>query len=291
MSQSNSAATDQQHLISQLSRRIHGMERSAVHARAHQNTREPISTGVDSLDQLSPNGGILPGSLWEWLATSDGSGAATMAVAVAAQVQGRQQVSTDLEVRRTLVIVDRHHEVYPPALSTWGVDLEHTVIIQPDDARQALWALEQSLRCRGVAVTIGWVDQIGDHAFRRLQLATQRGGGFGMLIRSVRYRRSVSWADARLLVRPVRVRRDGENWRTRDRETERQGDPSSGHLPLSPSPHLARLRVELVSHKGPVVSDRASVQSLGPSFIEVDVDDHTGYVRDVPRLASATRAG
>lgn len=292
MSQSNSGAINQQHVISQLSRQIQGMERSAVHARTRQNVRETISTGVDSLDQLSPTGGLLPGSLWEWLATSDGSGAATMAVAVAAQAAGHKPASgRSTKNVGTLVIVDRHHEIYPPALSTWGVNLEQTVIIQPDDTRQALWALEQSLRCRGVAATIGWVDQVGDHAYRRLQLATQRGGGVGMLIRSVRYRRSVSWADARLLVRPVRTPRNSSRARQEaDAATLLpDGLGSVGQSVIkaegrdfSPS-HLTTLRIELASH--------GQLDGVRPSFIEVDIDDHTGSVRDVPRLASATRAG
>ncbi len=294
MSQSNSAAFDQRQVISRLSQKIHGMERSAVHARKRQNTRESISTGVGALDQLSPNGGVLPGALWEWLATSDGSGAATIAVAAAARISGHVDESrraTPVHGRHeltettaqtcpgTVVIVDRHHDVYPPALSMWGVDLEHTVIIQPDDARQALWALEQSLRCRGVAVTIGWLDQVGDHAYRRLQLATQQGGGVGMLVRSVRYRRAVSWADARFLVRPVRIRSS---------EREQASEENHSH------PGTRRLRIELVSHKGHVAADRASLRQADLAdtpFTEVDVDDHTGAVRDVPQLASATRAG
>lgn len=260
--QNDGSSVDRQQTLSKLSGRIRSMERSAVHKQPAPNAgSDSMSTGIDALDRMLPDGGILPGSVWEWLAAGDGGGAGTISLAVAAHVM-RQQASVG-----ELVIVDKHGEVYPPAMVPWRIPPERTVIVQPSGARESLWTLEQSLRCRGVAVTIGWIDQMADHAYRRLQLAAQRGGGVGLLIRAAQFRRSACWADARLLVTrksPAKI----SNPRALDLQAE--------------SPDSRLLTLELISY---------GHGSLEQPSIEVDVDDHTGTVREIPQLASATRAG
>ncbi|MDA1018057.1 MAG: hypothetical protein O3A00_26825 [Planctomycetota bacterium] len=268
--QNAGSGVDRQQTLSQLSRQIRGMERSTVHKQQRlHDAPTAISTGINALDQTLPDGGILPGSVWECLAVGDGSGAGTISLAVAAHVMRRHASQGEL------VIVDRHREVYPPALASWRIALERTVVVQPGDSREALWALEQAMRCRGVAVTIGWIDQMANHAYRRLQLAAQRGGGVGLLIRSARFRRSTCWADARLLV-------SGRS-RTMSHESRVQFPSKDCRLETTQdAPGFRRLTLDLISY---------GHGSLARPSIEVELDDHTGTVREVPRLAGAARAG
>ena len=149
------------------------------------------STGLPELDRLLPRGGLGRGAILEWLSAGDGAGAAPLVLALAARVQ---------EQGGAIVVIDERREFYPPAAAALGLDLERMVVVQPANARAALWALEESLRCPAAGVVLGWCDSLGDRAFRRLQLAAEAGAGLGLLLRPARCRSEPSWAEARLLV-------------------------------------------------------------------------------------------
>src|SRR5205823_11439094 len=102
----------------------------------------------------------------------EASGAATLALAVAARA---------LQQGGACVVIDGTGEFYPPAADDLGIPLERMVVVRPDNPRIALWAWEQALRCEGVAVTVGWIGELSDRPFRRLQLAAEAGGGLGFL--------------------------------------------------------------------------------------------------------------
>lgn len=173
-------------LIKDLKERLRAMEQSCRPSRA------PVgSTGLEALDRLLPARGLEGGTLIEWLGESEGSGAATLALTVAARALGSG----------ALVVIDGKREFYPPAAARLGIALEQTVVVQPGNAADARWAFEQSLRCRAVAVALGWVEGLNDRVFRRLQLAAEAGGGLGFLLRPAACRAAPSWAEVRLLVR------------------------------------------------------------------------------------------
>ncbi len=154
---------------------------------------DALATGFDALDQLLPGPGLAWGTLTEWLNECEGGGALTLALAIAAKA-----------VRRggAFVMIDGANEFYPPAAAQWGIPLERTLVVHPDNARTALWVWEQALRCEGVAVTLGWIAELSDRPFRRLQLAAETGGGLGFLLRPPACRATPSWAAARLSVTP-----------------------------------------------------------------------------------------
>jgi hypothetical protein len=151
-----------------------------------------FSTGISQLDRLFPGKGLEWGTVIEWLSEGEGTGAATLALAVAANVVKRHGA---------FVVVDGQREFYPPAAAGFGIPLEQTVVAQPGSAREALWTLEQSLRSSAVAVAMGWIERLNDRTFRRLQVAAETGGSLGFLLRPVVCRREPSWAEARLLVK------------------------------------------------------------------------------------------
>jgi protein ImuA len=154
------------------------------------------STGLPELDRLLPQGGLTPGTLWEWLSAGEGAGSATLTLLLAARLQAQGGA---------LVVIDEAREFYPPAAAQRGIALERTVVVQPANARDALWAWEQALRSPAGCTVWGWLERLDDRSFRRLQLAVEAGGGLGLLLRPQTCR--PSWAEARLLVTPVGVAR------------------------------------------------------------------------------------
>jgi len=106
----------------------------------------------------------------------------------------------------TLVVLDQTGWFYPPAVAAWGIDLERLVWLRVDTARDAFWALDQSLRCPAVHAVwscLGsWDPQLDGRWFRRFQLAAEQSRAVGMLVRAPRFRHRPSWAELRLNVSP-----------------------------------------------------------------------------------------
>lgn len=159
-----------------------------------------------------------------------------------------------------IVLSDPHKQFYAPAAVALGFDPAQLVIVQPPSPTEEMWALDQALRCEGVALVWAALSKLGDHDFRRLQLATEAGGTLGFLGRPARARGQPAWSDMQFLVEP-------------------QASAAGNR----------RMRVEVVRLRGGVAG--ASVM--------LEIDDITGQVREaseqhethplpeVPRLAPA----
>jgi hypothetical protein len=152
-----------------------------------------FASDCQGLDALLPHGAFRRGSLVEWLATSPGCGAAMVAawVARAACAAGGR-----------LAIIDTSGTFYPPSLFGWSGLLDRALFITPSEGREALWTMDQVLRCPSVAAVLAWPKRIDSHTFRRWQLAAEQSGVVGLLVRPAAARHEPSWADVRLSVAP-----------------------------------------------------------------------------------------
>lgn len=161
--------------------------------------RQQLQEKSTHTQPLFPSGlvGTLPttlrrGSIVEYLA-DQGTCALSLALLTAreASIEGG-----------ALVIVDRSRTFYPPAAARF----EHhqsAIIVRPRSTKDELWALNQTLRCPGVAAVVGWPEQLPETAFRGLQIAAEQGGSVGLFLRSLGVRGRPSWADTQLLVEPL----------------------------------------------------------------------------------------
>jgi len=143
---------------------------------------------------LLPRHGFPCGSLVEWLAAGDGTGAESLAIGTAAQAAAEGGA---------IVVLDRRRQLYPPAAARAGIDLERLIVVQAAAPADEQWALDQALRCPAVAATVAWPERLDGRTFRRLQLAAEAGGGLGLLVRPPRARDEPSWAEVRLWVEPL----------------------------------------------------------------------------------------
>ncbi len=151
--------------------------------------RTLISSGCKGLDQLLPEGGFRRGSLVEWLAAEEGSGALSLALIVAREA---------CREGGGLVVFDRAKQFYPPAAVRLGIEPAQLLVVRPETQADELWALTQVLRCPGVAAAVVPLDRLESHDFRRLQLAAESHGTLGLLLRPWHVQKEPSWAEVRL---------------------------------------------------------------------------------------------
>jgi protein ImuA len=203
------------------------------------SARAPLSSGCPPLDRLLPEAGFPPGALVEWLSDGEGGGAETLAMLTAREALVRGGV---------LAVLDRRARFYPPAAAALGIDLQQTFVVRARHPRDELWALDQVLRCPGVAVACAAIEPLDWRWFRRLQLAVEEGGGWGLLLRPARVRGQPSWSRIQLLVQPR---------------------PSSGSR---------RLRVELTRCCGSHSHGKRVQGGARGKTVELEIDDWTGAV-------------
>lgn len=177
--------------IRQLAQEVRDLELAGRQA----TDKTTISCGCAGLDRCLPDGGYVPGSVIEYLRAMPGCGASTLAFTAAAAAMRATQ--------GFVVVVDTQHNIYPPALTSWGIDLERLVLVRPQSDADALWAVDQALRTPAVAAVVADVERIDDRSARRMQLAAEQGGGLAFLLRPASARRGPSWAEVQWMVRPL----------------------------------------------------------------------------------------
>ncbi len=235
-----SSVGDRRSTVQRLAQEIQAL-RVGLYA-VERNEVRRFRLGIPELDRLLPEEGISRRCLLEWLGEL-GSGAWSLAVrtvAAAAEEQGRAG---------KVVVVDVGGEFYPPAAFPWGLTAEQLLVVRPRSVSEAIWALDEAVRCAAVAAVLGIVDRLDHRASRRLQLAAESGGRPCVLIRPVAAINEASWAELRWLVQAV---------------------PCSAHRGRI-------VRVELLRCRG----------RMDSAALYLEMDDAAGIVRVVPELAAA----
>jgi protein ImuA len=154
-----------------------------------------FTTGSNVLDDIAPNGEFQGGAVHEllWPRPSTFPTSLALLLAKAAQKNGG-----------AIAWSDPKRELYLPAFSAAGIDLQHLILLRCTNRADQLWALAECLRCRGVSATVAYIPRLNQIEARRLQLAAERGGGVGIVMRSYTPGRSAPYAAAtRWLIQPA----------------------------------------------------------------------------------------
>ncbi len=73
--------------------------------------------------------------------------------------------------------------VFPPALKQYGVDPERVLFVEGAKDREALWIVEEALKCKSVSAVVGEIRELDFTASRRMQLAMEQSGVTAFLLR------------------------------------------------------------------------------------------------------------
>ncbi len=169
----------------ELRERVRRLERAHSAQRAGQAAR-PL--GLPAIDGVLPEGGLLTGALHEIEAGPAPSGRVAAhdgaALGFAAFLIGRfgqnTSAGTLLWCRQPAGVFDA--PPYAPALSAW-FDPARLLMVTARREEDMFWAMEEGLRCPGIAAVLGETRAADPTAGRRLSLAAEKSGVPALLLR------------------------------------------------------------------------------------------------------------
>ena len=132
-------------------------------------------SGSATLDAALPGGGWQVGSMVEMMPDAIGIGELQLLIPTLSRITRGD---------RHVALISPPFVPLPAAWSQQGLRLEHLLIVHADKPNDALWACEQTLRCKSFGAVIAWPMAIKDREVRRLQLAAEAGRSIGFLYRS-----------------------------------------------------------------------------------------------------------
>jgi protein ImuA len=164
-----------------------------VRGAALGRARRVISSGLAPLDAVLPGGGLPGAALAELLFRAPGTGVLSLALHLAVQAlewapraDNREPTSgvshPHQRASRCIFVIDSWGDFHAAAAAQAGLDPQQLIVLRLGRPREALWALEQALRCAAVAAVIASFRGLDDRDVRRLQLAAERGGTLGLVL-------------------------------------------------------------------------------------------------------------
>jgi len=131
-----------------------------------------IPTGFGEFDRELPGGGWPRGVVSELLTERSGIGELSLLMPALAQLSLQDG---------WLMLIAPPWIPYAPALAARGIRLSRLIVANTVSDKDTLWAAEQSLRAGNCSAMLAWPAAINEHGLRRLQLAAERGGSFGVV--------------------------------------------------------------------------------------------------------------
>lgn len=156
---------------------IEELQRQILKLQGHQpSSDQNPSLGLGAIEQAFP-GNIFPrAAVHELISANPESAAATngfMSVMLRALMQ-QSSSCLWISTRRTL---------FPPALQAFGMEPERLLFVDVNTVKEALWAMEEALKCNALTAVVGEFTALTFEDSRRLQLAVEQSKVTGFIHR------------------------------------------------------------------------------------------------------------
>lgn len=185
--------------------------------------------GLGPLETAFPNGIFPTGAIHEMLCPTPEQAAATGGLMAGLLTALMKQGGA-------CIWISTSRKLFPPSLTTFGVEPDRLIFIDVQREKEVLWAMEEALKCEGLAAVIAEVREISFAQSRRLQLAVESSKVTGFLLRNDLRKPGATTCVARWQITPLPSRQAGELpgvgfpcWQV-DLLRVRNGDPGSWKL-------------------------------------------------------------
>lgn len=158
-------------VIRQLQKEVISMQRPGKLSAVN---RQDINLGI--IERSFPGQVFPTGTVHEFLSVEAEGAVATngFIAGLAGQLLKRQGVCLWISTRRT---------IFPPALKALGVYPERIIFIDVARPLEALWIIEEALKCEALTAVVGEIKELGFTESRRLQLAVEQSRVTGFIHR------------------------------------------------------------------------------------------------------------
>ncbi|HYD19174.1 MAG TPA: Error-prone repair protein ImuA [Patescibacteria group bacterium] len=138
---------------------------------------DPVSLDLEVIDAALPGRSLPRAATHEIYSDSpeENAAAAGFTSALLARLAGEKGM---------IAWISKSRSLYPPGLRAYGLDPARILFVETPRDKDALWALEEILRCKSVSAVAAEITDADLTATRRLQLAAEGSGCTGFLLRS-----------------------------------------------------------------------------------------------------------
>ncbi|MCF3109558.1 Error-prone repair protein ImuA [Niabella sp. CC-SYL272] len=148
-----------------------------------QGLRVPLEserrdTGLGIINQAFPNQTFPVSAVHEFLSHSKDEAAATTGF-----ISG---LLGTLMCKGSCLWISRQRTVFPVALKAFGVRPDQVIFVQATNTKDALWIIEEGLKCGSLAAVISEIPELTFTESRRLQLAVEKSHVTGFIHRNVK---------------------------------------------------------------------------------------------------------
>ena len=136
-----------------------------------------MDLGIGFMEEAFPNGSFPLGAVHELISEGAESTAATTGF-ISGLLGGLMKNGG------AAVWIGSSPTLFPPALKAFGIHPDQIVFIDLQKEKDILWAMEEALKCEGLAAVIGEIPELSFTSSRRFQLAVEQSGVTGFVLRS-----------------------------------------------------------------------------------------------------------
>jgi protein ImuA len=158
---------------------ISQLQKDILRLQGFRSKPADVSPDIDlgPVNTAFPNATFPTGAVHEFLCTIKEHSAATAGFvgALAGNLMRHGGACIWISVARTL---------FPPSLKTFGIEPDKVIFIDLQRIKDALWVLEEALKCEGIAAVIAEIPEISFTQSRRLQLVVEQSKVTGFILRT-----------------------------------------------------------------------------------------------------------
>jgi protein ImuA len=137
---------------------------------------QPVKIGIPSMERAFPNQVFPIGAVHEFISKEPEDATATNGFIAGLASKLMQQ-------NRICIWISTKRAIFPPALKLFGIEPEQIVFIDLSRQKDALWAIEEALKCEALAAVVGELRELSFTESRRMQLAVEKSNVTGFIHR------------------------------------------------------------------------------------------------------------
>lgn len=136
-----------------------------------------VDTGLGVIKYAFPNAEFPLGAVHEFVSANREDGSATIGF-----VSGL--VASLIKDKGAIIWISSRQTIFPNALQSFGIKPDQIIFIHLHKEKEIIWAIEETLKCKGLAAVIGEIPELSFLVSRRLQLAVEQSQVTGFILRN-----------------------------------------------------------------------------------------------------------